>query len=277
MEMSVFFCVGLRLKEKIEKYHDPWNNTRMNTIHVTFSSDGLQLKGTLHLPEADPPATARNERAGLPPVVIGSHGLLSNSRSPKQIALARECNAHGIAYFRFDHRGCGRSEGDFKAVTSLEARRNDLISAVNFIQGRTDIGNRIGLFGSSLGGAVCMSATDALDIHAWFTYAAPVRSSSIASALKKSDDAEMLNPLLDQKQLQWDISDQLHLLHHIFVLHGDSDLIVSPTHAHEIYTKASHPKKLIIQKGGNHGMSNKKHQQDFLRDAVNWFEEWLIC
>jgi alpha-beta hydrolase superfamily lysophospholipase len=246
----------------------------MKTIHITFASDGFQLKGTLHLPESD-----------LPPVVIGSHGLLSNSRSPKQIALARECNAHGIAYFRFDHRGCGRSEGDFKKVTSLKARCNDLVSAVNFIQQRKDIGNRLGLFGSSLGGTVCMSVVNSLDIDAWVTYAAPVRSSSIASALKQSDDTEQLNPLPDQsslkqlptshKQLQWDISDQLPHLHHIFVLHGDSDLVVSPSNAHEIYTKSSHPKKLIIQKGGNHGMSNKKHQMDFLRDTVNWFKKWL--
>ena len=236
----------------------------MNTIHVTFTSDGLQLEGSLHLPETD-----------LPPVVIGSHGLLSNSRSPKQIALARECNAHGIAYFRFDHRGCGRSEGDFKQVTSLKARCNDLVDAVNFIQRRNDVGNRVGLFGSSMGGTVCMAVVDSLDIHAWVTYAAPVRTSAIASALKKSDDAERLNPLLDQKHLQWDISDQLHRLHHIFVLHGDSDFVVFPSNAHEIYTKSSQPKKLIIQKGGNHGMSNKKHQTDFLRDTVNWFKEWL--
>jgi alpha-beta hydrolase superfamily lysophospholipase len=237
----------------------------MKLIHISFTSDGLRLKGTLHMPDTH-----------LPAVVIGSHGLLSNSNSPKQIALARECNAHGMAYFRFDHRGCGRSDGVFKEVTSLKARRNDLISAVNFIQRREDIGNRIGLFGSSMGGAVCMSVADSLDIDAWLVYAAPVRSSAIASALKKSEDVDRLNPLLDQDQLQWDISDQLKDLHHIFVLHGDSDLIVSPSNAHEIYTKSSHPKKLIIQKGGNHGMSNKKHQIDFLKDAVSWFKEWLI-
>jgi alpha-beta hydrolase superfamily lysophospholipase len=234
----------------------------MKLIHITFSSDGFQLKGTLHMPEAD-----------LPPVVIGSHGLLSNSNSPKQIALARECNAHGIAYFRFDHRGCGRSDGVFNEVTSLNARHNDLISAVNFIQRRKDIGKRIGLFGSSMGGTVCMSVADSLDIDAWFIYAAPVRSSAIASALKHSEDAERIDPLLDQKQLQWDISDQLKDLHHIYVLHGDSDLIVSPSNAHEIYTKSGQPKKLVIQKGGNHGMSNKKHQMDFLRDAVSWFTQ----
>ena len=91
----------------------------MNQININFESDGFLLKGMLHLPEAD-----------LPPIVIGSHGLLSNSYSPKQITLARECNANGIAYFRFDHRGCGQSNGVFNEVTSLEGRRNDLICAI---------------------------------------------------------------------------------------------------------------------------------------------------
>jgi alpha-beta hydrolase superfamily lysophospholipase len=236
----------------------------MKIIDITFTSDRLQLTGALHLPETDQP-----------PVVIGTHGLLSNSNSPKQIALARECNAHGIAYFRFDHRGCGRSEGVFNDVTSLKARRNDLISAVNVIQQRKDVGSRIGLFGSSMGGTVSISVAGFLKINAWITYAAPVRSATLASALEKSDDAERLGPLLDRNRLKWDISDRLSLLHHIFVLHGDSDDIVSPSHAHEIYTKSGHPKKLIIQKGGNHGMSNKKHQIDFLREAVNWYKEWL--
>jgi len=237
----------------------------MNQINITFESNGFLLKGMLHLPETN-----------LPPVVIGSHGLLSNSYSPKQIALARECNAHGIAYFRFDHRGCGQSDGVFNEITSLNGRRNDLVSAVKTIQMRKDIGEKIGLFGSSMGGAVCISVADVLDIDAWVTYASPVRSSSITTALKESDDAEKIKPLLDQKYLKWDISDQLKHLHHIFILHGDSDKVVPPANAHEIFTKSSNPKKLILQKGGNHLMSNKKHQKDFLREAVNWFKKWLI-
>jgi alpha-beta hydrolase superfamily lysophospholipase len=237
----------------------------MNQINITFSSDGFLLKGMLHLPETS-----------LPPVVIGSHGLLSNSYSPKQIALARECNAHGIAYFRFDHRGCGQSDGVFNEITSLNSRRNDLISAVNTIQIRKDLGKKIGLFGSSMGGTVCISVANVLDIAAWVTYASPVRSSPVTAALKKSDDSEKIKPLLDQKYLTWDVSDQLRHLHHIFILHGDSDSIVSPTNAHEIYTKSNNPKKLIIPKGGNHLMSNKKHQKDFLREAVNWYKKWLI-
>ena len=237
----------------------------MNQINITFSSDGFLLKGMLHLPETS-----------LPPVVIGSHGLLSNSYSPKQIALARECNAHGIAYFRFDHRGCGQSDGVFNEITSLNSRRNDLISAVNTIQMRKDLGQKIGLFGSSMGGTVCISVADALDIDAWVTYASPVRSSPVITALEKSDNSEKIKPLLDQKHLTWNVSDQLKHLHHIFILHGDSDKIVPPSNAHEIFTKSNNPKKLILQKGGNHLMSNKKHQKDFLREAVNWFKKWLI-
>jgi len=237
----------------------------MNQINITFTSDGFLLKGMLHLPETS-----------LPPVVIGSHGLLSNSYSPKQIALARECNAHGIAYFRFDHRGCGQSDGVFNEITSLKGRSNDLISAVNTIQTRKDIGKRIGLFGSSMGGTVCISVADVLDIDAWVTYATPVRSSPVTTALEKSDNSKKIKPLLDQEYLTWDISDQLKHLHHIFILHGDSDTVVPPANAHEIYTKSNNPKKLIIQKGGNHLMSNKKHQKDFLRETVSWFKKWLI-
>ena len=202
--------------------------------------------------------------------------LLALDSAPKQIALARECNAHGIAYFRFDHRGCGQSDGVFNEITSLNSRRNDLISAVNTIQMRKDLGQKIGLFGSSMGGTVCISVADALDIDAWVTYASPVRSSPVITAIEKSDNPEKIKPLLDQKHLTWNVSDQLKHLHHIFILHGDSDSIVPATNAHEIYTKSNNPKKLIIQKGGNHLMSNKKHQKDFLREAVNWFKQWLI-
>jgi len=97
--------------------------------NISFNSDGLELRGVLHLPD---------DRQ--PPVVIGSHGLYSSSSSPKQIALAEQCNRLGIAYFRFDHRGCGSSEGEFDLVTSLEARCRDLIAAAETINNRIDTG-----------------------------------------------------------------------------------------------------------------------------------------
>ncbi|MBW2710621.1 MAG: alpha/beta fold hydrolase [Deltaproteobacteria bacterium] len=234
----------------------------MDQKNIAFTSNGLSLRGILHHP-----------RIPLPPVVIGSHGLLSNSNSPKQLALAKACNAHGIAFFRFDHRGCGQSEGDFKEVTSLAARCNDLISAIKTIQLRKDTGDRISLFGSSMGGAVCISATAYFDIDSLVTFASPVRTASITESQAKSDDADSMDSTFDRKALQWDISDRLKNLHHILIVHGDSDQIVPVSNAFEIYEKAGNPKKMIIQKNGDHRMSNEIHQEDFVIKAALWFQK----
>ena len=234
----------------------------MNQKNITFTSNGYSLSGILHHPGIP-----------LPPVVIGSHGLLSTSNSPKQIALAKACNAHGIAFFRFDHRGCGQSEGVFKEVTSLAARCTDLISAVKTIQLRKDTGNRISLFGSSMGGAVCISTAAHFDIDSLVTFASPVRTASIKESQAKSDDADSMDSTFDKKALQWDISDELENLHHILIVHGDSDQLVSLSNAHEIYEKAGNPKKMIIQKNGDHRMSDKRHQEDFVLNAALWFQK----
>ena len=231
---------------------------------ITFLSGEFLLKGTLHLPIID-----------RPPVVIGSHGLLSSSSSPKQIELALKCNESGIAFFRFDHRGCGQSEGAFQEVTSLEARCIDLLSAVKCIQSRSDIGNRLGLFGSSMGGAVCISVANLLEVNAMVTFAAPVRSSSIMEALKKTYDSNAMPPLFEEKYLRSDLSDKLSNLHHILIFHGDSDNVVPPSNAQEIYSKAAEPKKLIMQRQGDHRMSTKEHQTNFIKEAVNWFKTHL--
>ncbi len=95
---------------------------------ISFQSDKLSLSGMLHRPEVEQP-----------PLVIGCHGLLSSSESPKQIELAKACNALGIAFFRVDHRGCGQSEGLFKDVTSFEGRCNDLKSALSQMRARSDL------------------------------------------------------------------------------------------------------------------------------------------
>lgn len=232
---------------------------------ISFLSGKFLLKGHLHLPTAE-----------RPPVVIGSHGLFSSSSSPKQIKLAEKCNAHGIGFFRFDHRGCGQSQGSFKEVTSLKARCIDLLSAIKCIQKRSDTGNRLGLFGSSMGGAVCISVADGMPIDAMVTYAAPVRSSSINMAFEQTFDSRSTNLPVDENYLLSDLSDKLTSLHHILVIHGDHDNIVPPSNAYEIYSMSGDPKKLIMQKRGDHRMSNKNHQQAFIKAAVNWFATHLL-
>ncbi len=230
-------------------------------INLSFSSDGYTLRGALHLPEV---ATA--------PVVIGSHGLFSTSNSPKQIELATACRRAGIAFFRFDHRGCGQSDGLFETVTSLEARCRDLMSAIEIIRKRMDIGSKIGLFGSSMGGAVCIGVASRCRVDSLVTVAAPVFGHIIVDALEKSNIPDKQATPQSHVNHRSDITDKLSALHHILIFHGDADELIPSSNALEIYRKAGDPKKLIMLSGGDHRMSNPAHQKTFIKEAVNWFK-----
>ena len=133
-----------------------------------LTCDDLRLSAVLHRPPTDDP-----------PVVIGSHGLYSNGDSPKQITLAERLNASGIAFLRLDHRGCGQSEGIFEAVTTLDGRVRDLLAAARALEHRMGAPLRLGLFGSSLGGSVCLTVGDEITPFAVATLAAPIQSDTI--------------------------------------------------------------------------------------------------
>jgi alpha-beta hydrolase superfamily lysophospholipase len=228
--------------------------------NISFNSDSLNLKGVLHLPD---------DRQS--PVVIGSHGLYSSGSSPKQIALAEHCNRSGIAYFRFDHRGCGRSEGEFNLVTSLEARCQDLIAAVETLNNRIDTGGCLGLFGSSMGGTVCLSAAGRVAADAVVTFAAPIRSNLTGSQSEMSES----DIFFDAAKRQFDITAGLSKISNILIFHGEADDVVPVSHAREIYNLARRPKRMIIQKGGDHPMSNRAHQKEFVSEAALWFKQTL--
>jgi alpha/beta superfamily hydrolase len=116
----------------------------MRVDKVTFVSEGQRLAGILHLPEKENP-----------PCVIASHGLLSSKDSEKYVALGNRLSQEGIAMLRFDFRGIGESEGRIEDDT-VSRRIVDLGSAIEFVRSRRDLGNRIGLLGSSLGGYVSL-------------------------------------------------------------------------------------------------------------------------
>ena len=231
---------------------------------ISFFSGGFKLRGYLHLPGAM-----------RPPVVIGSHGLFSSSSSPKQIALADQCNRFGIAYFRFDHRGCGSSKGKFEEVTSLEARCRDLADAVAVITGTSDTGDRFGLFGSSMGGTVCLSVAGELGADILVTFAAPIRSRILENGLPMYENSDTPGIFLDTQKRRFDITDKLPGICNILVFHGEADDVVPVSHADEIYSLVKQPKKLIKQKQGDHPMSNEAHQRTFIREASLWFKQGL--
>ena len=223
---------------------------------IDFLSEGYRLKGMLHLPTAE-----------RPPVVIGSHGLLSSSESAKQRELAARCTAAGMGYFRFDHRGCGRSQGYFPEVTTLEGRVQDLMAAAKIIRLRTDTGRGCALFGSSMGGAVCLAAAKTVGADALVTVAAPIRSRSV----RPFDGNEPGESDVSGLQLHFDLCDTIAGLRHVLAFHGDADRVVPFSHALDIIEIVDAPKRLVRQKNGDHLMSAEGHQKTFLREAVKWF------
>lgn len=227
---------------------------------IQFLSETFWLKGYLHLPSAVKP-----------PFVIGSHGLLSDKDSPKQIALAQHCNQRQMAYFRFDHRGCGESEAPFNAVTSLEARCTDLKAAAKMLASRPDLGTRMGLFGSSMGGSVCLSVARKLAARAVVTWAAPIRSAGLISQPDKANGG----PASPFEKHPFDIAPALAGLRNILIFHGDADQIVPIAHAQEIAARAHDPKKLVVFSQSDHRMSRPADQQTFAREAARWFQFFL--
>ncbi len=226
---------------------------------IYFDADGYQLVGTLHLPDTPEP-----------PVVIGCHGLLANRHSPKQIALAAACNRNGMAYFRFDHRGCGESQGEFSKVTSLAARRQDLYHAIKTMQHQSGLGPLAGIFGSSFGGSVAISYAAAHSSPAIVTYAAPLNSITIHHANIRDNNGDVPMPSQLTDALTFDLSHGLGKVDNILVTHSENDETVPVCHAQQIHQKVKHPKKLIIFKGGDHRMSDTRLQQQLEKNFINW-------
>ena len=233
-------------------------------MDVNFTADRFNLRGTLHLPQSPSP-----------PIVIGCHGLLSDRTSPKQVALAQACNRLGLAFFRFDHRGCGESEGRLEDHTTLDNRCSDLLHAIRHLTGRADLGKRVGLFGSSMGGAVCLRVAAQADIASLVTFAAPVRS----QPLKIADPHAEMDPgrarMAAVLREDYDLGAELKKLRNIMVFHGEADDVVPVAHAHEIFQRAAPPKRLVIQPRGDHLMSDPRHQQEFIREASLWLSRGL--
>ena len=109
---------------------------------ILFPSQSITLAGTLYKPETNIPS----------PAMVVVHPASGGERSdPLYDHLRSELPGHGIALLIFDRRGSGASEGDFETA-DFDDLASDVISAVGYLQSRTDIDPmKIGLHGTSQG------------------------------------------------------------------------------------------------------------------------------
>lgn len=118
---------------------------------VSFLSDGLRLKGNLHLP-ADYQDSMRY------PAFIVLHGFIGSKDDSHAELMASLLAEWGYVTLRFDFRGCGQSEGE-RGYVLCPDQVADAKNALNWLVEQPEVDpKRIGLIGHSFGAAVACYA-----------------------------------------------------------------------------------------------------------------------
>jgi hypothetical protein len=113
---------------------------------IGFTSDGLTLRGFLHVPEG----------AGKRPSLVLCHGFGGSCRGAGHPELAKALEQAGYVVLRFDFRGCGQSEGR-RGDVIVDEEIADLTHAIDFLATQPAVdAARLGVIGASLGGSVAI-------------------------------------------------------------------------------------------------------------------------
>lgn len=121
------------------------------SVPVRFASAGLACVGSLYKP-SNPPEGRDS------PAVIMAHGFAGE----KEMALpkfAEEFSKQGFATLAFDYRHWGESEGEPRQQLFPLDEVEDVRNAITWLSNQPGIDpSRIGLWGTSLGGAIAVRA-----------------------------------------------------------------------------------------------------------------------
>jgi hypothetical protein len=114
-----------------------------------FQSDGLRLSGIVRVPDDVRPGERR-------PAFLVLHGFGSNKNAGNVMRPTEVLEKLGYITLRFDMRGCGESEGEHGRIICLE-QVEDTRNALTALAKHPAVHpERIGLIGSSFGGAVAV-------------------------------------------------------------------------------------------------------------------------
>lgn len=218
---------------------------------------GQKVHGVIHLPKKVPA-----------PVVVGSHGLFSSKDSEKFVMLGELFSQEGIAFLRYDHRGCGESEGDISETTP-SSRLADLKGVLDFVKRHPLLeASKLGLLGSSMGGFISvLAAKEEPEVKALVLWATPMRiRGKVEGPLKEAffEDAK-----------KFDLLEVIGGLKGCLFLHGKGDEVVPYEDALELYRKAQEPKELVLFEAADHSFSDPEQRKDAALLSLNWFKRFL--
>jgi fermentation-respiration switch protein FrsA (DUF1100 family) len=229
-------------------------------------SEGKKIYGILHLP-----------RNPSPPCVIASHGLFSSKESEKLVEIGEFFSAHGIAVIRYDHQGCGESEGDLSATTA-SSRIKDLEAVFELAANHPLVGDRLGLLGSSMGGFIStFKASADFRVKALALWATP---SHLGDMKDKEHEGtpqreDPLGETFYYDLKKYDARQAVKNVENSLLLHGEADELVPLSQAEELYAAARPPKHLEVFPGGDHRFTDPKNRRQAIRMSLEWFQRYL--
>jgi len=212
------------------------------------------------------------------PWVIASHGLFSSKDSEKFVAIGEYFSERGIGLIRYDHCGCGESDGDIRNTT-VTGRIRELEAVCAFGRSHPLLGDRLGLLGSSMGGfiSVFKAAADS-DIAGVVLWATPATIREGRKKVEENAAEEGAPPLRDafyEDAVRYDARLAISGISHCLILHGDKDEIVPVGQARELYAAALPPKELEIFAEGNHRFTPEEDRRRAIEMSFRWFQRYF--
>jgi len=212
----------------------------------------------------------------------GSILLLPGVRANRlsMVARAKFLRAAGYSTLLIDLQGTGETKGERITFGWRESR--DVLAAVAFLQ-EASPGGKIGIIGSSLGGAATLLAVPPLRVDAMVLEAVyPTIARATDHRLRKylgSAGGLLAWPLLSQMQLRLGVSaDQLRPIDHIaavgcpvLIINGTEDPNTTAGDASELFERAAHPKELWLVEGAGHVDLHRVATAEYQRRVLKFF------
>jgi len=250
-----------------------------------FANEGQRIAGTLHLPDGTGPHPGVVLCHGFTGMRIEAHFLF--------VKMSRALEGAGFASLRFDFRGSGESEGEFRDMT-VEAEVSDALKAVDVFCKMPEVDEaRVGVIGLSLGGFVAACTTGMEERVKSTVLWSAVASLSKTMGRRLDDEGRRL--LEEQGYMdigghalgkgfldRVDALDPLELIakssQPLLIVHGSADESVPPEQADRFESAARHGERRVekfIVEGADHTYATLKDEQTVIECTVAWFQETL--
>ncbi len=251
----------------------------------TFQSGPFELVYSVSLPDGPGPH----------PGVLFCHGFTGHRIESRRMysRLARRLAAAGIASFRFDHRGCGDSEGDFSDFTPT-GMLEDLDAALGVFLSRPWLERgRMAVVGYSLGGLAASYVLGRCADFCTAVYWAPVaRPDIIRDRLATLDGFELYRQQgyfdlsgfrVSRAYIDYigEIARPLDWVREfpgpILFLHGADDDIVKPEQSERYIAVRKNPgDRKVVVPGADHSFSTAPLIDRVLDESEAWLLARLI-